>query len=283
MKQALRSLLKQTYPNFEILVCDDGSSDKTISEIESIDDPRIKLFRNVKNQGKNHTANYLLEQAAGEYIFLVHIDADDISLPDRFEKQMNFLLQNPAYVLCGTNFISFLGKGKIIDKSHLELESHKIRDNIKKESQFHGPTIVFKKAIVSKVGGLYRYFDQPSDIDFTMRVAEKFETANLREHLYLYRHVPSSITNRLDGYGMKRLGDAKLLYYLAEERRTNNGIDSLMKSDPDVIAKLMSEFTSEISSRPKASLCAKWAFLDCWECECIKMQSISHGWLWARR
>lgn len=252
IKQALQSLLIQSYTNLEILVCDDGSSDKTIAEVESIKDPRVRLFKNEKNSGKNATANHLLELAAGEYIS-VH-DADDISVPLRFERQMDFLLEHPSCVLCGTNFVSFLGNGKIIDKSHLELESGNIRNKIGKESQFHGPTIVFKKSIVSQVGGLYRYFDQPSDIDFTMRVAERFETANLQEYLYLYRHVPSSITNRLDGYDMKRLGDAKLLYHLAEERRNNDGVDSLMKGDPELIARLMKEFTREYQADPSIAL-----------------------------
>jgi glycosyltransferase involved in cell wall biosynthesis len=252
VKQAILSILRQTYKNLEILVCDDCSTDNTIKEIESLNDDRIKLYKNSQNKGKNYTANFLFELSKGEYL-TIH-DADDISLPERFEKQINFLIQNPEHVLCGTNFVSFLGKGKVIDKSNLELESSKIRFSIKTVSQFHGPTIVFRKWIVSQVGGLYRYFDQPSDIDFTMRVAEKFQTANLSEHLYLYRHVPSSITNKLDGYTMKRLGDAKLLYFLAEQRNNNNGIDSLMDGDFKTIEKLMIEFTSEYQDDPSIAL-----------------------------
>ena len=252
IRQALTSLLKQTYPHIEILVCDDGSTDKTIEIIDSIVDARIKLFRNDKNRGKNYTANYLLEKSGGQYIS-VH-DADDVSLPIRFEKQMAFLVNHPEYALCGTNFIGFLDNGKIINKSNLELNSDQIRSKIKSSSQFHGPTIVFRKDILTEVGGFYRYFTRAEDIDFTMRVAEKFETANLKEHLYLYRHVPSSLTNEVNGFDMQRLGHAKLLYYLQRERKNHNGIDSLMKGDYERIKLLEREFVEEYENDPTIAL-----------------------------
>jgi glycosyltransferase involved in cell wall biosynthesis len=245
---ALRSLLLQTYPNIEILVCDDCSTDATASCIEQIRDPRIRFFKNTTNKGKNVTCSDLLEQANGTYIS-VH-DADDISLPERFVTQMEFLITHPEFAMCGTNFISFLDNGLIIGKSSLETNPMQIREKIKKSSQFHGPTIVFKKDILKQIGGFYRYFTRAEDIDLTMRMLEKFQATNLPQHLYLYRHVNTSLTNNLSGYNIERLGHAKLLYYLADERMKNNGIDSLMRGDYQKIDRLMVEFVEEYKADP---------------------------------
>jgi glycosyltransferase involved in cell wall biosynthesis len=248
----LKSLLLQTYTDFEILVCDDGSTDQTVDVVRSFTDPRIRLFQNQGNKGKNYTGNFLLDQAAGKWA-TIH-DADDISVPSRLENQMIYLQHHPECVLCGTNFIAFVGNGKVIEKSDLETESNAIREKIKTESQFHGPTVIFLKAIAAQVGGLYRFFDHPSDIDFTMRVAERFETANLKEHLYYYRHQPQSLSNFVGGYDLKRLGDMKMLYHLAKEREQNKGIDTLMIGDEKKIKFLMEEFTAEYQADPSIAL-----------------------------
>ncbi|HQQ96933.1 MAG TPA: glycosyltransferase family A protein [Cyclobacteriaceae bacterium] len=248
----LRSLLLQTYTDFEILVCDDGSTDNTADVVRTFTDPRIRFFQNKENRGKNFTGNFLLDQAAGKWAN-VH-DADDISVPSRLENQMNFLNAHPQCVLCGTNFIAFVGNGKVIEKSNLETESKAIREKIKTVSQFHGPTVIFRKDIALQVGGLYRFFDHPSDIDFTMRVAERFETANLKEYLYYYRHQPGSLSNDVGGYDLKRLADVKMLYHLARERAENQGIDTLMRGDDAKIRSLMEEFTAEYRADPSIAL-----------------------------
>src|SRR5690606_25009884 len=118
VEEALSSILKQTYSNLEILICDDGSTDNTSQVLEKLNsDARIRIFQNQTNLGKNETCSFLLGKAKGEYVS-VH-DADDISLPIRFEKQMSFLLDHPEFALCGTNFICFTGYGKIIKRAKL--------------------------------------------------------------------------------------------------------------------------------------------------------------------
>jgi glycosyltransferase involved in cell wall biosynthesis len=249
---AVKSILSQTYKDFEILICDDGSTDGTYTEIRKFEDSRIRIFKNDVNKGKNATCTFLLSSCRGKFIS-VH-DADDISLPTRFEKQIKFLEGNPDFALCGVNFVSFSESGKIVDRSSLEQDPVVIREKIKSGSQFHGPTIVFRKEIISRVGGFYRYFVRAEDIDFTMRVAERYKTTNLSEHLYLYRHVFSSLTNNLEGYNLERLGHAKLLYYLAKEREQNNGMDSLMLGADGKINNLMETFMAEYRADPTVAL-----------------------------
>lgn len=248
----IKSLLAQSYTRMEILICDDGSTDSTWSQINEFSDARLVKFKNASNVGKNETSRFLFNQSTGAYV-TIH-DADDISSPVRCETQMNFLLNNPEYAMCGTNFISFLNNGKIIARSDLETDDGRIRDLIKERSQFHGPTVVFKRSVVDEVGGLYRYFTRAEDVDFTMRVTEKYNVCNLAAHLYYYRHHSSSLTNSIDGYSVERLAHGKLLYHLAEERRMNGGIDTLMRGDTVRVDDLIRQFQADYESDPGFAL-----------------------------
>lgn len=111
LQEALDSLYKQTYQNFEIILCDDGSSDTTygIAKENTLSHPNIVLLKNEKNKGLNYTLNRCLKEAKGEYI--ARMDGDDISLPLRFETELNFLEQNPEYAIVSTPMHYFDDQG----------------------------------------------------------------------------------------------------------------------------------------------------------------------------
>ncbi|MFQ9065328.1 MAG: glycosyltransferase family 2 protein [Eubacterium sp.] len=91
LAESLDSLLVQTYQNFEIIMCNDGSTDNTFEIAKQYNDKysdRIVLIENAKNMGLNYTLNHCLEYCKGEYI--ARMDGDDISLPLRFEKEVSF-------------------------------------------------------------------------------------------------------------------------------------------------------------------------------------------------
>src|SRR4030042_6096810 len=93
LKEAVESILNQTYRNFEFIIVDDASRDKSWDYLKSLKDRRIKLIRNKKNLGLAASLNIALRQAQGDYV--ARMDADDISLPNRFEEQIYFLQKNP--------------------------------------------------------------------------------------------------------------------------------------------------------------------------------------------
>ena len=123
LQEALDSLYAQTYQDFEIILCDDGSKDNTYElalENQKQHD-NIVLLRNPHNMGLNQTLNNCLAVAKGEYI--ARMDGDDISLPTRFEKQVKFLDEHPEYSVVSTPMIYFddngefrrgKGKGEIV-------------------------------------------------------------------------------------------------------------------------------------------------------------------------
>jgi glycosyltransferase involved in cell wall biosynthesis len=237
IEQAIRSLLNQTFGDFELIIADDGSSDKTRSIIDSMSktDNRIICSHNDQNQGKIKTSNRLFELCKGKYL-TIH-DSDDISHPQKFEKQISFLEQNPDYAMCGTSYVIFYKNGIVVSEDILEKDPFTLRENSKLKSQFHGPTTLFRKSVIAEIGGLFRIFKLGEDVDLSMRIAEKYLTTNLSELLYFYRWQPKSLTKSVESFNLELLLKTKLLFYLREERDRNNGIDSVMKGDEKHIAE----------------------------------------------
>lgn len=108
LEESIESIINQTYNNWELIICDDGSSDRTydIAQNYAFDYPnKIKLIKNETNLHLAAALNRCLEYATGEYV--ARMDGDDISLPERFEKQVVFLNSNPQYQVVGAQMISF--------------------------------------------------------------------------------------------------------------------------------------------------------------------------------
>ncbi|MDL2241913.1 glycosyltransferase family 2 protein [Bacteroidales bacterium OttesenSCG-928-L03] len=101
LREAIDSIVNQTYTNWELLIIDDCSTDGSWEIIISYDDPRIIVLKNEENQGHHKTGNKGIRMAKGKYI--TRMDADDISLPRRFEKQVCFLEEHPESVLCASH------------------------------------------------------------------------------------------------------------------------------------------------------------------------------------
>ncbi len=113
LAEALDSLLAQTYQDFKVIMCDDGSTDNTrdVAQVYADRYPeKFILIKNERNMGLNFTLNHCLEFVDTEYC--ARMDGDDISLPTRFEKQIGFLNQNPQYAIVSTPMIYFDDNGE---------------------------------------------------------------------------------------------------------------------------------------------------------------------------
>lgn len=108
LAEALDSLLAQTCQDFKVIMCDDGSSDDTVHVAQRYvdkDQKRFILVQNIRNMGLNYTLNKCLKYADTE--FVARMDGDDISLPDRFEKEIKFLDEHPDIAIVSTPMIYF--------------------------------------------------------------------------------------------------------------------------------------------------------------------------------
>lgn len=240
ISESIDSILGQTFIDFELLIADDGSTDNTKRIIDRYTDSRIKKLHNEKNLGKTATVEKLYKYAGGKYIS-IH-DADDISKPSRFELQVAALEANPALVMCGTSFITIDEKGDIIEENAMDTNYESIKQNIKYTSQFHGPTMVFRKEITDKLGEIYRpYFkDNNEDTDLAFRLIQYGEAYNLAEKVYLYRILSTSLCRRDVSVRTRNL--YKVVAFLGEQRE-KSGTDCLMRGKPEEADAFFAEIT----------------------------------------
>lgn len=150
LQEALDSLYAQTFQDFEIILCEDGSSDDTykIAEENQKRHPNIVLLKNPHNLGLNQTLNNCLAVAKGEYI--ARMDGDDISLPTRFEKEVQFLDEHPEYAVVSVPMIYFDENG--------DFRRGRGNGEVTKKSFLHGTPIchapcMARASVIKEVGG----------------------------------------------------------------------------------------------------------------------------------
>lgn len=126
LQEAVESILNQTFQNFEFIIIDDASTNDSIAYLDKLTDPRIRLLRNEKNLGITKSLNLGFRAAKGKYI--ARMDADDISVPDRFEKQVAFMESHPDVIVCGSKSALYPGKRHGFWKRSIEdMETYRAR------------------------------------------------------------------------------------------------------------------------------------------------------------
>tara|TARA_R110002111_G_scaffold66609_2_gene108573 strand:+ start:365 stop:1240 length:876 start_codon:yes stop_codon:yes gene_type:complete len=195
LSAAIESILTQTFTDFELIVIDDGSTDKSLEILEQYTalDERVKLFKQ-ENRGISYTRNRLLSLAQSEYI--AWMDSDDISLPQRLETQLQYLKCYDDVLAVGSFTI-------LTDKENNDLCLWKVPVSHEEIDGRHikgvGGAIVFpssmmRKTIVEKVGGFDDSLIGAEDLNLFLKLAEKGKLANLDCVLYRYRQHIQSIS-----------------------------------------------------------------------------------------
>ncbi len=181
IKEAIESILNQTYSDFEFIIINDGSTDKTEDIILSFNDPRIKYIKNSHNLGIVKSLNRAIDLAKGDYI--ARMDADDISLPHRLERQHTYMNSNPNVDICGSYMIGFGDRESIIKYplTHQEIIVRFLFNN----SMAH-PTIFAKSRFYQEMKYEEIYKDA-EDYALWVKACQKFKFANIDEVLLKYR------------------------------------------------------------------------------------------------
>lgn len=191
VKEAIDSVLNQTYTNFELLIIDDASTDKTIELVKEYVDVRINLIEKSINTGLTNSLNLGLQLAKGEYI--ARMDGDDISLPERFAKQVLFLEENQEVILCGSWF-SIIGSDTIIrvPEHHEEIKLAFLKGNC-----IAHPSVMMRKLVLDAFQVVYDVSKEPAeDYDLWVRLMLKGKLHNLQEVLLDYRTHGEQVTKR---------------------------------------------------------------------------------------
>lgn len=197
LPQAIDSILAQTYTDWELILCDDGSTDNTYDVADEYVQKyrqKIILIRHETNQFLSASLNDCLKQATGYYV--ARMDADDKSTPDRFEKQVKFLEDHPDIQLVGTAMQWFNEEGYlgIVLREHFP-----DRNSLRKGTPFNHATIMTYKEIYDKLGG-YTVSERTrrgQDYDLWFRFyAAGYRGANIDDPLYLCREDFNTIKRR---------------------------------------------------------------------------------------
>nr|WP_294925884.1 glycosyltransferase [uncultured Flavobacterium sp.] len=204
VEEAVRSIMCQTYSNLEILLIDDCSTDSTSSILLSLaqEDKRIRIIRNEQNLKLVKTLNKGIDEAKGK--FIARMDADDVSLLERIEKQVEFMLLYPEVDLCGTNYSIIDGKGnKIEDFVNIPLTSKEIATALLFTCPIGHPTVLFKKDKIQNLGKYDEKMINIEDYELWLRVSANGLIVNLPEPLLKYRWHGDNIS--IVGRDVKRL------------------------------------------------------------------------------
>jgi glycosyltransferase involved in cell wall biosynthesis len=199
IEMAIDSILRQTYSNFELLVLNDGSTDETEQIVKKISkgDERIKYSKNDINKGLAFARNQIINLAKGKYVVVT--DADDISLPHRFETQLNFLNKNPDTHIIGSTVILIDEKGREYGNWDYPLTNNEIKKELKNACVIANPSCMFRKEVFDKIRGYNEGLVICEDWDFFYRASLIFNLSNIKESLIKYRvHNNNMSKNRLD-------------------------------------------------------------------------------------
>lgn len=172
LKQAINSVLNQTYSKFRLIIVDDGSTDETESIIKNFRSKKI-IYLKQKNRGRSVARNKGIECAVGKYI--AFLDSDDEFLPQRLEKSVEFLEKNPVYSMSYGSAFCINSSGKNLSKQYLASKSGWLYDEISffLPLTITLPTVTIRRSVLKKVGKFDPNLDRFEDTDLWRRVSKK--------------------------------------------------------------------------------------------------------------
>lgn len=192
--ESLKSIIHQSYKNIEILLVDDGSTDRSVEIINQFKDDRIRLIQNEENMGIPYTRNVGLKEAKGDYIAIM--DSDDIADPARIEKQIDFLEENHDIDAVGSYYIQFGGRRKKKVKSKF-ITPDELRTMLLFYNPIANPSVTMRKKTLDKHNLTYNlnYF-VAQDYELWTRLIRVGKVCIIPEYLLYYRFGHENISKK---------------------------------------------------------------------------------------
>ena len=186
LPEAIESILGQTFGEFEFVVIDDGSTDKTAEILAqyAARDARIRVLRH-DNKGRPESLNVGIEAAKGKYI--ARMDADDVAMPCRLAEQIDFMERRPEVGLLGGAIELINSAGHVVKTSRPPLEDAEIRSTMLRYNPMFHPTVVMRKDVAVAAGGYRKALLDADDYDLWLRMGERSRLANLSATMVKYR------------------------------------------------------------------------------------------------
>jgi glycosyltransferase involved in cell wall biosynthesis len=229
---AIESILGQTFRDFEFLIYDDGSTDRSAAMLERWQerDPRIRLFRE-SHAGLTTWLQAGLAEARGRY--LARMDADDVARLDRLERQVDYLGRHPECDALGAQALLIDPDGRPIRLCTMQVDHARIDAELlqgRGEALLH-PVVMFRREALIAAGGYRCEYETAEDLDLYLRLAERGRLANLAQVLLEYRQHPAKVSARRAG---EQIRTANAVIRAARRRRgIEEGAELPMRSGPD--------------------------------------------------
>lgn len=192
IRQAVESLFGQTMHDWELIIADDGSTDQTPLYCRSLTDPRVRYFP-LGQVGLVEARNFTLRTARAPLVAV--LDADDLAMPERLQRQHEFLQEHPDCVLLGAQVEDVDPEGRPIGRREFPLEDEALRWRLFFGMPFIHPSSMFRREAALACGGYRPEFPLAEDYDLFTRLAEHGRLANLPQCLLRYRIHPKSLTS----------------------------------------------------------------------------------------
>jgi glycosyltransferase involved in cell wall biosynthesis len=209
LRRAVESVLCQTLKDFEFLIIDDGSSDGSLEILQSYaaQDLRIRLLSH-ENRGLSPTANELLHEASGDLV--APMDNDDVCQPQRLERQLAFLQNNPDVVCVGSSYRIIDEADRLILRQFpVEQDDEKIQKlMLAGHVSLHHPTTMYRRQAAIAVGGYDTRLPIAHDMDLWLRLGEVGKLANMDEPLLDYRIHGKSTSDGLQSVALDEIRKA---------------------------------------------------------------------------
>jgi glycosyltransferase involved in cell wall biosynthesis len=187
LSTAVASIRGQSYTNWDLLIIDDGSTDGTSALLQAIaaEDPRITVVHSATNRGIAAALNLGWKQAGGELI--ARMDADDVSLPERLERQVLFLEAHPEVAVVGSGAELVNAEGEIIGAAVRPEQHEELVRRMYRETPFIHPSITARRVFYESMNGYDERWRRCEDTDLWLRSYRRFRFHNLQEPLIRYR------------------------------------------------------------------------------------------------
>lgn len=208
--EAVESILGQTFRDFEFLIVDDGSTDRSRAILEryAAQDPRIRLTSR-PNTGYAAALNELLGLARGELV--ARMDADDVALPERLGRQVEYLRAHPDVICVGTAVQLIDEAGRFLRDRHPGLDHEAIQERaLAGDCALNHPSVMMRRAALEAVGGYHVEFMPAEDLDLWLRLGEIGRLTNLPDVLMKYRQHEASFSEQHQRLQLERSGAAVL-------------------------------------------------------------------------
>ena len=218
IEESVRSALAQTFTDFELVLVDNCSTDESISIVQKLADPRIRIVALEKNHGRTPALNIALNNARGQYIAI--LDADDTSTNDRFALQVECLDQKSELVLVASWYRNIDSSGKLINEVKTQTTHLDIVRRLASNCPFMNSAVMFRAESIRSLGGYDETFAYSQDLALWLGLATLGKFEILPKFLTNIRLTSTSLTN-IPSFGLARTHDAYFLYKRAQ------GLDGL--------------------------------------------------------